>query len=73
MDEAHKLGCFFCRDCDAVRCSPEIKSKLRRIAEQSGKRQWWNVMVYVFELQRMVLRAMHRDINIVHNEAEVRP
>ena len=62
-DEARKSGCFFCQDCDAVRCRPEITSKLRKIAEQSGKRQWWNVMVYIIELNGLALSYLREAVN----------
>lgn len=62
-EAVRNAGCFFCRDCDAVRCEEGVASKLRKIAEQSGKRNWWNVVIYVIELHRMVLDAMRRDMN----------
>lgn len=62
-EAVRKEGCFFCRDCDAVRCDTEIMSKLRKIAEQAGKRQWWNVMVYIIELNGVALAEMHEAVN----------
>jgi hypothetical protein len=46
-----------------VRCRPEITSKLRKIAEQSGKRQWWNVMVYIIELNGLALSYLREAVN----------
>lgn len=62
-EAVRNAGCFFCRDCDAVRCKAEITSNLRKIAAQSGKRNWWNVVIYVIELHRMVLDEMRRAMN----------
>jgi len=62
-EAVRNAGCFFCRDCDAVRCDTEILSKLRKIAEQAGKRQWWNVMVYIIELNGVALAAMREAVN----------
>ena len=56
-------GCFFCRDCDAVRCEQAVLSPLRHIAEQAGKRNWWNVLHTILELNRAAIQAMIRDIN----------
>ncbi len=60
-DEA--VGCFFCRDCDAVRCEPAVLSPLRHIAEQAGKRNWWNVLHTILEINKAAIQAMNRDIN----------
>ena len=68
MDD--KEGCFFCTDCDAVVCDEAVLSKLRHIAEQAGKRQWWNVLFTINELNDVALRAMHRDINAVAERRE---
>ena len=57
------VGCFFCRDCDAVRCEQAVLAPLRHIAEQAGKRNWWNVMCTILELHRAAIQAMNRDIN----------
>lgn len=57
--------CFFCTDCDAVRCDHEVLSKLRHIAEQAGKRQWWNVLHTINELNRVALVSLRYDIKMV--------
>jgi len=56
-------GCFFCTDCDATRCEDEVLAKLRHIAEQAGKRHWWNVLFTIQKLNDVALRSLHRDIN----------
>lgn len=61
--DENKDGCFFCTDCDATRCADEVLAKLRHIAEQAGKRQWWNVLFTIQELNDVALRSLHRDIN----------
>jgi hypothetical protein len=62
-EQAEAVGCFFCRDCDAVRCEPAVLSPLRHIAEQAGKRNWWNVLHTILELNKAAIRSMNRDIN----------
>jgi len=62
LKEEHAAVCL-CRDSDAARCDTEIMSKLRKIAEQAGKRQWWNVMVYIIELNGVALAAMREAVN----------
>ena len=61
--DAQAGGCFFCRDCDAVRCEQAVLAPLRHIAEQAGKRNWWNVMYTILELNKAAIQAMNRDIN----------
>lgn len=68
MDD--KYECFFCSDCDAAQCEDAVLSKLRNIAEQAGKRQWWNVLFTINELNDVALRAMHSDINAVAERRE---
>jgi hypothetical protein len=71
-EQAEAGGCFFCRDCDAVRCEPAVLSPLRHIAEQAGKRNWWNVMHTLQELNKAAIQAMHRDINNPTSAAAVK-
>ncbi len=61
--ERRTAGCAFCADCDATRTDPGIRQLLFKIAEQAGKRNWWNAMTYIGQLYTRALGHMHEDIN----------